>query len=41
MIWTVVVIFVPLVGSLSWLLIGRRSANKERDAARVPHDALI
>ena len=30
LIWTLVVIFVPIVGPLSWLFIGRRSANQVR-----------
>lgn len=30
LIWTIVAIFVPLVGPLSWLFIGRRSANRVR-----------
>lgn len=30
LIWTLVAIFVPLVGPLSWLFIGRRAANHVR-----------
>lgn len=34
LIWTLVVIFVPLIGPLSWFFIGRRSANQALDAAQ-------
>lgn len=34
LIWTIVVIFVPLVGSLSWFFIGRRSANHATDTVQ-------
>jgi hypothetical protein len=34
LIWTLVVIFVPLIGPLSWLFIGRRSANHELDTVQ-------
>lgn len=30
LIWTLATIFLPLVGPLSWLFIGRRSANRVR-----------
>ncbi|MGP6172467.1 PLD nuclease N-terminal domain-containing protein [Microbacterium sp. A196] len=34
LIWTLVAIFVPLVGPLSWLFIGRRSANQALDTVQ-------
>ncbi len=29
--WTLVILFVPVVGSLAWLTIGRRSLSTARD----------
>ena len=34
LIWTLVVVFVPLVGPLAWLFIGRRSANQAPDTVQ-------
>lgn len=31
LIWTLVAIFIPFVGPLSWLFIGRRSAHRARE----------
>jgi hypothetical protein len=33
LVWTVVVIVVPVLGSLAWLLIGRMSSGGEVEAA--------
>ena len=39
LIWALVVIFVPLVGPLSWLFIGRRSATPSEEMAELaPRD---
>ena len=34
LVWTLVVIFIPLVGALSWLFIGCRSANRSFDTVQ-------
>jgi uncharacterized membrane protein YhaH (DUF805 family) len=39
LVWTLVAIFVPVVGPLSWLFIGRRAANRTLDAAASTHSA--
>jgi hypothetical protein len=36
LIWSLVVVFLPVIGSLSWLFIGRRSATAPHGVDSVP-----